>query len=59
MSAHRPVCFQVRSVSVHGLSGGGVLLLKQDRMASWQTVEIHGRMVSSSSLYCYFSCGII
>ena len=27
--------FQVRSVSVHGLSGGGVLVLKKDWMASF------------------------
>ena len=30
----RPVCFQVRSVSVYGLSGGEFLVLNQDRMTS-------------------------
>ena len=31
----RPVCFQVWWVCVAGQSGGGVLALKQDRMASF------------------------
>ena len=57
----RPVCFQVWLVSVVSLSGGGVLVLNQDRTASFsrqdgnsvgqdgkcnrQAVEIHDRMV--------------
>ena len=32
----RPVCFQVRSVCVDGLTGGGVLVLNQDKTASFQ-----------------------
>ena len=31
----RPVCFQVWLVSVAGLSGGGVLVLKQDKMENF------------------------
>ena len=31
----RPVCFQVRSLSVHGLSGGGVLELYHDSLGSF------------------------
>ena len=31
----RPVCFQVQSVSVAGLSGGGVLVPNQDMMGSF------------------------
>ena len=58
----RPVCFQVRSFCVHCLSGGGVLVLNQDRMAGFsrkdsnsigqdekcdqQAIDIHNRMVS-------------
>ena len=56
------MCFQVWSVSVDGLSGGAVLVLYQDRMASSskqhgnsigqegkcnnQAVEIHDRIVT-------------
>ena len=58
----RSVCFQVWSVSVAGLSGGRVLVLKQDRKGSSsrqdgnsvgqdrkfnrQAIEIHDRTVS-------------
>ena len=58
----RTVSFKARPVSVYGLSGGGVLVLNQDRMASFsrqdgnsigqdqkyncQVVEIHNRTVS-------------
>ena len=57
-----PVCLQVRSVSVAGLSGGGILVLNQDRTGSFsrqdgnsvgqdgkcnrQTVKIYNRTVS-------------
>ena len=57
-----PVCFQVQLFNVAGLSGGGVLELNQDRMASFsrqgdnsfgqdwkrnrQAIEIHDRKVS-------------
>ena len=56
------VCFQVWPVCVDGLSGGGVLVLDQDRMASFsrqddnsvgqegncnqQAIKIHNRTVS-------------
>ena len=59
---NRQVCFQVQSVSVASLSGGGVLVLNQDRTGSssiqdsnsvgqdrkWnrQALNIHDRMVS-------------
>ena len=36
---NRPVSFQVWSVGVYGLSGGGVLLLNHDRMASFSRQE--------------------
>ena len=54
----RPVCFQVQSVSVHRLSGGGVLVLKQNRTrqdvncvgqdgkCNQQAIDIHGSTVS-------------
>ena len=34
-----PVSFQVQSISVDCLSGGGVLVLNQDRMASFSRQE--------------------
>ena len=35
----RPVCLKVWSVSVAGLSGGGVLGLKQDRTGSFSSED--------------------
>ena len=35
----RPVCFQVWSVRVAGLFGGGILVLKQDRTGGFSRQE--------------------
>ena len=39
----RPVCFQVWSVCVYSLSGGGVLVVKHERMASFSRLDITGQ----------------
>ena len=37
----RPVCFQVRSVIVASLSGCGVLVLNQDKTASYSRQDVY------------------
>ena len=36
----RPVCLQVRSANVNGLSGGGVLVLNQDERQVFQDMMV-------------------